>query len=218
MKLSVQSEDIVENVKGTMDDTVTMVKQSFDIRHQVDQHPWFMLGASVVAGRILANFLHNGRESRGFSPYAPYPQNSRSVADVSKDAGLTAMYSVAGDEGVTNSSQPPVNPQPQQQQSWGHTFGVLQEEFVDVMKGAVLSTVMGTAREMIRQNMPNIIAPFDKMVDKVSKKLGTESLVPHTNGEQTTGNSDATEKSQSPSGSYGSFGSMQGGEPYGRVQ
>jgi ElaB/YqjD/DUF883 family membrane-anchored ribosome-binding protein len=211
-------ENIVENVKGTMDDTVTMVKQSFDIRHQVDQHPWLMLGASVVTGRILANFLHNGHESRGSSSYATHTQNGRSVADASRDAGLTAMYTVAEESSITNSSQSSANPQPPQQQSWGHAFGILQEEFVDVMKGTVLSTVMGTAREMIRQNMPNIIAPFDKMVDKVAKKLGTESLVPHTNGEQTTGNSHTTENSQAPSESYASFGSMQGGEPYGRVQ
>lgn len=209
-------ENIVENVKGTMDDTVTMVKQSFDIRYQVDQHPWLMLGASVVTGSLLANFLQRGREARGSSSYRT--QNSRGIAEASRNAGLAAMYTVPGDEEVTDSSKSSVNAQPQQQQSWGSTLSIVQDEFVDVMKGAVLGTVMGTVREMIRQNIPSISEQFEKMMNNVSKKLGTDPLEPYTNRDQTTGNGHATENSQSPSGSYTSFGSMQGGEPYGRAQ
>jgi ElaB/YqjD/DUF883 family membrane-anchored ribosome-binding protein len=211
-------ENIVENVKETMDDTVTMVKQSFDIRYQVDQHPWLMLGASVVTGSILANFLHRGPEARGSSSYATHRQNGRGVADVSREAGLTAMYTVAGDENITDSFKSSANAQSQKQQSWGNALGFIHEEFIDVMKGAVLSTVMGTVREMIRQNMPNIIAPFDKMVSNVSKKLGTEPLDLHTNREQTTGNGHMPANAQSPGGSHSSHSSGQVSEPYGQGQ
>lgn len=209
-------ENIVENVKGTMDDTVTMVKQSFDIRYQVAQHPWLMLGASVVTGSVLASFLHRGREARGSSSYATHTQNDSRVADVSRRAGLTAMYTVAGDEDITESPEPAVHSQPQKQQSWGNALGLFHEEFVDVIKGAVIGTVMGTVREMIRQNMPSIIAPFDKVVNNVSKKLGTEPLDSNANREQTTGNGHMPATAQSAGGSFASYSSVQAREPYGQ--
>src|SRR5437879_4896653 len=46
-------EGIVENVKDTIDDTVTRVKQSFDLHYQMDHHPWVMLSGSVLAGYLL---------------------------------------------------------------------------------------------------------------------------------------------------------------------
>lgn len=177
-----------------------------------------MLGASVVTGSLLANFLQHGREARSSSSYATHAQNDQSVANVSRAAGLTAMYTVPGNENITDSSKSFVNAQPQKQQSWGSALGIIQDEFVDVMKGAVLGTVMGTVRKMIQQNMPSISEQFEKMVNNVSKKLGTEPLKPYTNRDQAIGNGQATENVQSPSGSYNSFGSMQGGEPYGRAQ
>jgi len=210
-------EDIVENVKGTMDDTVTMVKQSFDLRYQVDQHPWLMLGASVVTGSVLASFLHRGREARNSSSYATHTQNGPRGADVSRGDGLAAMYTVAGDEDITESSKPSANAQPQSQQSWGNTLGLIHEEFVDVMKGAVLSTVMGTVREMIRQNMPNVIAPFDKVINNVSKKLGTELFEPSVNREASNGNGHSPTNTQ-PVESHSSYSPMPVGEPYGKGQ
>jgi len=206
-------EDIVENVKGTMDDTVTMVKQSFDIRYQVDQHPWLMLGASVVTGSVLASFLHRGHEARSSSSYGTHARNSR-VAETSKEAGLTAMYTVAGDEDFTDSTEPSAQSQTQKQQSWGNTLGLFHEEFVDVMKSAVMSTVMGTVREMIRQNIPSIVAPFDKIVNNVSKKLETEPLEPKVNREQTNGKSHTPTNTQSAVGSHSSYSSMPAGESY----
>ena len=46
-------EGIVENVKDTMDDTVTRVKQSFNLQYQIDHHPWVMLSGSILAGYLL---------------------------------------------------------------------------------------------------------------------------------------------------------------------
>ncbi len=206
-------EHIVENVKGTMDDTVAMVKQSFDIRYQVDQHPWLMLGASVVTGSVLASFLHRGREARGSSSYAPHTRNGPHVADTTSGTGL---YTVAEDQDITGSIEHPA--QTQKRQGWGTALGLVHEDFVDMMKGAVIGTVMGTVREMIRQNLPSISAPFDKMVNTVSKKLGAESIESSANHEQTTGNDHTPANTQSASGSYAPYGSMQGGEPYGRAQ
>jgi hypothetical protein len=211
-------ENIVGNVKETMDDTVTMVKQSFDIRYQVDQHPWLMLGASVVTGSVLAGLLYRSRAARGSSAYATHTQNSSSAEDASRKAGLTAMYTVAGDEDFTENAGPAAQSQTQKQQNWGNALGVFQEEFVDVIKNAVMGTVAGTMREMIRQNMPSIVAPFDKIVNNVSKKLGTETPDPHKNREQADKNGHTPVNASSTAGSHSSYSSMPAGEPYGQGQ
>jgi hypothetical protein len=51
---------LVENVKGTMDDTATMVKKSFDLNYQVEQRPWVMLGGSVLLGYMLGSWMSRG--------------------------------------------------------------------------------------------------------------------------------------------------------------
>src|SRR5687768_2848245 len=44
--------DTVEAVKGGVHDTVETVREAFDIRQQVDRHPWAMLCGSVALGFI----------------------------------------------------------------------------------------------------------------------------------------------------------------------
>jgi len=176
-------EDIVENVKGTMDDTVTMVKQSFDLRYQVEQHPWLMLGGSVIAGSMLASFMDRGRDTRR-SPYRTYDDPGQYVTDTTKGWKL---YSVTGKENGVASEEHSVSPAVPQQRSWTGMLGQFQEEF-DVVKGAitgaVISTVTGTLQEMIRQNIPSMASNFDKAMKRIANKWGVEPKAASTNYEQ----------------------------------
>jgi ElaB/YqjD/DUF883 family membrane-anchored ribosome-binding protein len=168
-------EDIVENVKGTMDDTVTKVKQSFDLRYQVEQHPWLMVGGAVVAGGILASLINREDEARYYS-YPVNPQhNGNYVADTT---GGTGPYSISGEEeGTANQDNSASSYNTQKQRSWGSTLGQFQEEFdavKGVITGAVMSTVVGTLQELIRQNIPSMASYFDKAAKQVAKKWGAE--------------------------------------------
>src|SRR5437588_98198 len=60
-------EDTIHNVKSTVHETVESVKRTFDLPYQVRQHPWPMLGGSVVAGFILDNVTSKlgGKPVRG---------------------------------------------------------------------------------------------------------------------------------------------------------
>ena len=174
-------ENIVENVKETMDDTVTKVKQSFDLRYQVEQHPWLMLGGSVVAGSLLASFMHRGHETRRYAYYADSRLNSGYEGDKTSSAtGVytgTGLYTGNGEENATASQEPSNYTHSRTQRGWGSTLGQLQEEFdiaKGVVTGAVISTVMGTLQEMIRQNIPSMTSYFDKAVSRVSKKWEVE--------------------------------------------
>jgi len=46
-------EGVVTNVKGTISDTADSVKRTFDVPYQTRQHPWLVLGSSVMIGYLL---------------------------------------------------------------------------------------------------------------------------------------------------------------------
>lgn len=83
-------EMIQEKVKGTVDDAtatvgealesvsdaVGQVKETFDVRHQVERHPWIAFGGAVVAGFAVGRATAPGyRESRPGAdvPSSPTP-------------------------------------------------------------------------------------------------------------------------------------------------
>lgn len=61
-------EDTVAAVKNSVTDTVESVKESvketFDLKHQFEQHPWMMLGGATFLGYLGGRLLDNGRASR----------------------------------------------------------------------------------------------------------------------------------------------------------
>src|SRR5260370_34005892 len=54
-------EHTVESVKGTVEDSVAAVKRTFDLKYQVEQRPWLMLGASVLGGYALGRLYPTSR-------------------------------------------------------------------------------------------------------------------------------------------------------------
>jgi ElaB/YqjD/DUF883 family membrane-anchored ribosome-binding protein len=168
-------ENIVENVKDTMNETVTKVKRSVDLGYQVEQHPWLMLGGSVVAGRVLASLLHRGNDARHYSSSPSPMRTGNYVADAT---GGTGPYTISGEEDVTTSREHLPSPhQAPTQHGWGNTLGQFQEEF-DMVKsvatGAVMSTVVGTLQELIRQNIPSMAPRFDEAAKRIATKWGAE--------------------------------------------
>jgi ElaB/YqjD/DUF883 family membrane-anchored ribosome-binding protein len=49
-------EDTIKKVRSTMHEAGASVKRALDIGHQVQRHPWAMLGSSLVAGYFLGNW------------------------------------------------------------------------------------------------------------------------------------------------------------------
>jgi hypothetical protein len=56
-------EDTVAAVKNSVTDTVESVKETFDLKHQFEQHPWMMLGGATFLGYLGGRLLDNGRAS-----------------------------------------------------------------------------------------------------------------------------------------------------------
>jgi len=55
---------LVENVKDTVGSTTTTVRQSFDVQHQVEQRPWLMFGGAVLTGYVVGGWVVRDSERR----------------------------------------------------------------------------------------------------------------------------------------------------------
>jgi ElaB/YqjD/DUF883 family membrane-anchored ribosome-binding protein len=62
-----------ENIKAGVDGSIKKIGRTLNPRLQVEQHPWGMVGASVVAGFFVGNWLVR-------RPAPPIPTESRSQA------------------------------------------------------------------------------------------------------------------------------------------
>jgi len=76
------AEGMVENVRGTVRETVEAVQHTFDLHHQMEQHPWLMLSGSLVVGYLLGSTRNDRTAAIGstyeprFSPASPTPVSS----------------------------------------------------------------------------------------------------------------------------------------------
>ena len=122
-------EDIVENVTRTVEETVATVKRTFDLHYQVDQHPWLLVGGSLLVGYLLG--------SRGSS-------NTSAVVSPTTDSRLSPVSTTA-----VSSHEASARPQPQPRMGSG-----IRERFKDeiaIIEGAVIGAVISTVRDMVKQ-------------------------------------------------------------------
>jgi len=207
-------EDIVENVKGTMDDTVTTVKHAFDVSYQVNQHPWLMVGGAVLLGSFLGSLSQRRSRSNGYA----YDEGADPYAVAL--AGGPRAYDNLHEESFTKTPERPASAPTSRQSQWWSGLGQFQEEF-DTIKSAIIGTIMGTLREMVRQNMPTVAPTLEKAITSASHKLGAEPVEPsgssqHSDEEKRKEQaSQSTRGSQPPATSSSSWKSPGQQPPYG---
>src|SRR5947209_12484747 len=51
----------VQTVKSTVNETVESVKEAFDLRRQVERHPYAMVGCSFLTGFLTSKLVHSAR-------------------------------------------------------------------------------------------------------------------------------------------------------------
>jgi len=187
-------EDIVENVKGTMDDTVTTVKRTFDLSYQVNQHPWVLFGGAVLLGGFLGSLLQSQPRTNG------YEYDEGADKDESYGAAFASQAKGSTQRAANHFAAPPKHPlsaqTAQQGNGWWSGLGQFQDEF-NMVKGAVISTIMGTVREMIRQNIPTMAPKLEKAINSASQKLGGEPIEPSADPQHANGNERQEQKSHS---------------------
>jgi len=86
---TVQSaKDTVKDSLQSARDTVASVKRTFDLKHQIKQRPWTMVGGSILAGLVVGHLIPSGRPQSARPSVAP----PRMQADLMNQPGLLEPF------------------------------------------------------------------------------------------------------------------------------
>ncbi len=69
--------ETAESVRATMHDAMSSVRNAFDVSRQFHEHPWLLLGSSVVAGYVGGVVLDN--LEHGHMPSLPSPVHAEQL-------------------------------------------------------------------------------------------------------------------------------------------
>jgi len=72
------AQETVEDSIQMGKDTVAAVKRNFDLKYQIEQHPWAMVGGCFVVGLALGSLLSRGRRSQQAAAPSPRPESTSS--------------------------------------------------------------------------------------------------------------------------------------------
>lgn len=161
---TVQSaQETVEDSLQMAKDTVATVKRNFDIKYQIQQHPWGLVGGSFFVGLALGGlFLGVRRRSR----QAPH----RLAGNETPLAGSPHLFAEQRGNGSLDTAAPPPRPGSMAAPRPGF-FGQFQEE-IDKVKGMAIGYVMGRVRDSIKPAVPQLASQIDDLMNSVTAKLG----------------------------------------------
>lgn len=69
-------QETVETVTGAVQDAMKSVSNVFDIGHQINKHPWLVLGGAVVVGYLAVDVLEESTKSTGQRSKSDSPRPS----------------------------------------------------------------------------------------------------------------------------------------------
>lgn len=136
-------QETIENVRSSVEGTMQSVQRTFDMKYQVEQHPWPMMGVSFLAGAAGA-VLYDNLRGRSGSDFAYRPPELRSE-HVPQQAALQ-----------------PDGP------GWKDTF----REEIDKVKGVAVGYLMALARDWAKLNFPDLAPQIDDFMHGATEKLG----------------------------------------------
>jgi hypothetical protein len=165
-------EDTVGTVKDTVTGTVRTVQNTFDLRRQVEEHPWPMFVGSVAVGFLAGNLLpHHHRVIRrmtrsGQAPRTPY----RGTASGSQGVGLASHP-------VPESRADPAEQSRPQHRGIRSGIGEQFAPEIDKPKSLAIGMAVGLVRDAIKNAVaPNISARVEEVIDGFTTKLGGEPI------------------------------------------
>jgi ElaB/YqjD/DUF883 family membrane-anchored ribosome-binding protein len=162
----------VDNVKDAVHDTVESVKDTFDLRHQVDRHPWAMVGGSIALGFVGGYLLVR----RG----ATQPTANGAIQHAAAATPpFAAPHNGTGARPLDDTAAKP-NPEPVQvvaERACGnganHPFGTE----IAKLKKLAIGTLLSIVRDMITRPAPQTLqAGLTEVIDGITIQLGGEPI------------------------------------------
>jgi len=150
----------VKEVVGSVSETVGSVAETFNVKRQVEEHPWIAMGAAVAAGFVAAQVLERMTQP------PPPPAAPPSLSDLpltSTRFAPTPPVEAKTKEGVLDSIMP--------------ELGGAANTLLHSVGGLAVNTLMGVIRELIsRELSTEWKGEVTKMVDKVAEQLGSKPI------------------------------------------
>lgn len=170
--------DTVQSAQETVDDsiqiasdTVASVKRTFDIKHHVEQHPWTMVGGSILAGLALGSLFLSVRQRTRPAPRQGDEGRLRRPG--------SAPFSIPqGGNGNSDSADMPrfqAAPPP----SRPGVFDRFHEE-IDKVRGMAIGYAMGLVRDSIKDAVPQMASQIEDVMNSITTKFGAESVHQHS--------------------------------------
>jgi ElaB/YqjD/DUF883 family membrane-anchored ribosome-binding protein len=164
-------QETVESAKSTVSETVGAVRQTFDLKYQMEVRPWTMLAGSVCVGLLAGTLV--GRQSRGRGLGEWASSGYRGLSESLSSAGAAAQdYAQrAREQGPSFLSQ------------LYHQF----EPELNQVKEMAIGYAAGMFRDMIKQAVPALREQIDEVMNRATTKFGGQPihepvLQPHSEG------------------------------------
>jgi len=151
--------DTVSAVKESVQDGVATVKDWFDVRAQVDRHPWLMTGGSILTGYLVGTVIDRLTEGEATALPPASEGGTSEIHRMGNGRRPTAMRAKRHHEAEDS--------------SW--LAGFAPE--LNKLKGLALGALFGTAREMVMKSVPQELGhKLGEIVDNITAKCGGETL------------------------------------------
>lgn len=147
------------SLEEKLDTLETKARQTFDLNHQVSEHPWMMVGAAVAAGYVLGSLGGNDEwydrtASTEYNQYPSTPQTSNYSASYSTPSSQSSGISSMGS-------------------------GLLSQfdDEINMLKTAAITTLTNFLRDSIREYVPAL----GQQLDQETERRGlSRSAAPNT--------------------------------------
>jgi ElaB/YqjD/DUF883 family membrane-anchored ribosome-binding protein len=162
--------ETVDSAKHTVHETVAAFRETVDLDHQVQRHPWAMVGLSVAAGA-----------AGGWCFRKVARMDSADFNSLLGFAGITQPRQTTAFGGRSSMSAPQTNGHGPTASSQPTSFlGGLLAQFgpeIDKLKSLGIGTLLGVVRDLATHAMPqNLAPPVSEVIDNVNAKLGGQHV------------------------------------------
>jgi len=153
----------VEAVDGAVSSTVGAVQDFFNIPRHVDRHPWLMMGGSVLLGFLGGRLLLPRRRLTALPPASA----GEAAAPPPAPAYQAPAYQpppAPSFEAYRSPEQPHESEAEGSKEGWMSRLGDKFGGEISKVKGMALGTLLGVARDMISQWVPDTLRQDVKSV------------------------------------------------------
>lgn len=166
--------DTVESVRGTVNETVGSVRDTFDVQHQVDEHPWMMMAGATALGFIAGKMLAPSHNGNGNGHHYPYGYGHGC------DNGQSHFHQYATASRPVEGTQTPReehHPVKDRLNGLMEMLGEPMTQELNVLKGMALAAMLTMARDALTGSVP---PQFQGLVSEglntVGKRMGAQPM------------------------------------------